>query len=59
LQLTDTVEFLWQDVRDNGYAFDKLHFIVAPRSDDIISRKEDLFVKYAPFDFLISTNRDL
>jgi len=30
-----------------GKAFGKLHFIVAPRSDDIISRKEDLFVKYA------------
>jgi len=59
LQLTDTVESLWQDVRDNGYAFDKLHFTVAPTSDDIISRKEDLFVKYALFDFLISTNRDL
>ena len=50
---------IWQDVRDNGYTFDKLHFIVAPRSDDIISRKEDLLVKYALFDFLISTNRDL
>jgi len=59
LQLTDTVESLWQDVRDNGYAFDKQHFIVAPRSDDIISKKEDLFLKYALFDFLISTNRDL
>jgi len=59
LQLTDTVESLWQDVRDNGYAFDILHFIVAPRSDDSMSRKEDLFVKYALFDFLISTNRDL
>jgi len=34
-------------------------FIVAPRSDDSISRKEDLFVKYALFDFLISTNIDL
>jgi len=59
LQLTDTVESLWQNVKDSGYAFDKLHFIVAPRSDDIISKKEDLLVKYALFDFLISTNRDL
>ena len=52
LQLTDAVESLWQDVRDNGYAFDKLRFIAAPRSDDGISRKEDLFVKCALFDFL-------
>ena len=59
LQLTDTVESLWQDVKDSRYAFDKLHFIVAPRSDDIISKKEDSFVKYALFDFLISTKRDL
>jgi len=36
LQLTDTVESLWQNVKDSGYAFDKLHFIVAPRSDDIV-----------------------
>jgi len=28
------------------------------KSDDIIYKKEDLFVKYAPFGFLISTNRD-
>ena len=52
LQLTDTAESLWQDVGDNGYAFDKLRFIAAPRSDDGISRKEDLFVKCALFDFL-------
>jgi len=44
---------------DNGYAIDKLHFAVASRSDDFISREEDLFVKYALFEFLISTNRDL
>jgi len=25
---------------ENGFAFDKLHFVVAPRSDDIISRKK-------------------
>jgi len=62
LHLSDTVESLWQEVRDNGYAFNKLHFIVSPRSDNIISKKEDLFqlfVKYALFEFLISTNRDL
>ena len=59
LHLTDMVESLRQDVRDNRYTFDKLHFVVAPRSDDIISKKEDLFLKYALFDFLISTKRDL
>jgi len=45
-QLTDTVASLWHDVRDNGYAFDKLNFVVAPRSDDIITRKEDLLNLY-------------
>jgi len=59
LQLTDTVESLWHDVRNDGYAFDKLHFVVAPRSDDIVTRKEDLLVKSALFEFLISTKRQL
>ena len=59
LQLTDTAESLWHSVRDNGHAFDKLHFIVATRSDAIISRNKDLLVKYALFDFLISIIRDL
>jgi len=59
LQLTDTTESLWHDVRHHGYAFDKLHFIVAPRNDDIISRKEDLLVKSVLFDFLISTDTEL
>ena len=55
-QLIDTVESLWHDVKV-GFAFDKLHLVVAPRSDDIVTRKEDLLVKSALFDFLISTNR--
>jgi len=59
LQLTDTVESLWHNVRDHGYAFDKLHFIAAPRNDDIISRKQDLLVKSVLFDSVISTNREL
>jgi len=57
-QLTDTVESLWHDVKV-GFAFDKLHLLVAPRSDDTVARKEDLLVKSALFDFLISTNRQL
>jgi len=34
LQLTDTVGSLWHHVKDDGYAFDLLYFVVAPRSDD-------------------------
>jgi len=30
-----------------------------PRSDDTVTRKEDLLIKSALFDFLISTNRQL
>jgi len=56
--LVDTVEFLWHDVKV-GFAFDKLHLVVAPRSDDTVTRKEDLLVTFALFDFLISTNRQL
>ena len=59
MQLTDTVEPLWHIVKDDGYAFDKLHFVVALRSDDIVRRTEDSPVKSAPFDFLISTTRQL
>ena len=55
-QLIDTVESLWHDVKV-GFAFDKLHLVVAPRRDDTVTRKEDLLVKSALFDFLISTNR--
>ena len=36
-QLTDTVESLWHNVRDDGYAFDKLYFVVAPRGDDTVT----------------------
>jgi len=36
-----------------------LHFVVAPRSDHTATRKDDLLVKSALFDFLISTNRQL
>jgi len=35
--------------------FDKLHLVVAPRSDHTVTRKDDLHVKSALFDFLIST----
>ena len=59
LQLTDTVESLWHDVKDDRYAFDKLHFVVAPRSDVIVTRTENSLVKSALFDFLISSNRQL
>jgi len=45
LQLTDTVGSLWHHVKDDGYAFDLLYFVVAPRSDDIITTKEDSLVK--------------
>ena len=52
LQLTDTDEsLLWHDVKDDRYAFDKLHFDVAPRSNDIVTRTEDSLVKSALFDF--------
>ena len=37
LQLTDTVESLRHEVKDDGYAFDKLHFVVAPKRDDIVT----------------------
>jgi len=37
----------------------KLRFVVAPRGDDIITRKEDLLVKSARFEFLISASREL
>ena len=59
-QLIDTVESLWDDVKV-GFAFDKLHLVVASRSDDTVTRKEDLLVKsvLSLFDFLISTNRQL
>jgi len=55
-QTTDTVEYLWHDVKVDGFAFDKLHLVVAPRSDDTVTRKEDSLVKSALFDFLISTS---
>jgi len=55
-QLNDIAESLWQDVKVNGFVFDKLHLVVAPRSDDTVPRKDDLLVKSALFDFLISTN---
>jgi len=58
-QTIDTVESLWHDVKVDGFAFDKLHLVVAPRSDDTVTRKEDSLVKSALFDFLISTNRQL
>jgi len=57
-QLIDAVECLWHNVKVDGFAFDKLH-LVAPRSDDTVTRKEDFLVKSALFDFLISTNRQL
>jgi len=56
-QLTDTVESLRHNVKVDGFAFDKLHLVVAPRSDDTATRKEDLLVKSVLFDFLISTSR--
>jgi len=46
-------------VKANGFVFDKLHLVVAPRSDHTVTRKDDLLVKSALFDFLISTNRQL
>jgi len=48
--LVDTVESLWHDVKV-GFAFGKVHLVVAPRSDDTVTRKEDLLVKSALFDF--------
>jgi len=59
LQRIDIVYSLWHDVKANGFVFDKLHLVVAPRSDDTVTRKDDLHVKSALFDFLISTNRQL
>ena len=41
-QLTDTVESIWHEVKDDGFALDKLHFVVAPGSDDIVTRTKDL-----------------
>ena len=62
-QLIDTVNPLWHNVKANvfvlKYVFDKLHLVVAPRSDHTVTRKDDLLVKSALFDFLISTNRQL
>jgi len=56
-QLIDTVGS-WHDVKV-VFAFDKLHLVVASRSDDTVTRKEDLLVKSALFDNIISTNRQL
>ena len=53
------VDSLWHNVKANGFVFDKLHLVVAPRSDHTVTRKDDLLVKSALFDFLISTNRQL
>ena len=59
-QLIDIVDPLWHNVKANGFVFDKLHLVVAPRiSDHTVTRKDDLLVKSALFDFLISTNRQL
>ena len=58
-QLINIVDSLWHNVKANGFVFDKLHFVVAPRSDHTVTRKDDLLVKSALFDFLISTNRQL
>ena len=58
-QLIDIVDPLWHNVKANGFVFDKLHLVVAPRSDHTVTRKDDLLVKSALLDFLISTNRQL
>jgi len=58
-QLIDIVDSLWHNVKVNGFVFDKLHLVVAQRSDDTVTRKHDLLVKSALFDFLFSTNRQL
>jgi len=55
-QLIDIVESLWHNVKVNGFVFDKLHLVVAPQSDDTVTRKDDLLVKSALFDFC--TRRD-
>jgi len=57
--LIDIVDPLWHNVKANGFVFDTLHLVVAPRSDHTVTRKDDLLVKSALFDFLISTNRQL
>jgi len=33
------IESLWHDAKDDGFAFDKLHIDVAPRSDDSYKEK--------------------
>jgi len=33
------IESLWHDAKDDGFAFDKLHLDVAPRSDDSYKEK--------------------
>jgi len=43
LQLIDAVESLWHEVKDDGYSLDKLHFIVAPRRDDVVTRSDGRF----------------
>jgi len=58
-QLTNTVQSLWHNAKVDGFAFDKLHLVVAPTSDDTATRKEDLLVKSVLFDFLISASRQL
>ena len=46
-QLIDIVDPLWNNVKANGFVFDKLHLVVAPRSDHTVTRKDDLLVKSA------------
>ena len=58
-QLIEIVDPLWHNVKANGFVFDKLHLVVAPQSDHTVTRKDDLLVKSALFNLLISTNRQL